>query len=82
VVVDANGNRASVTVDPNAIPWLLLRVTSRQGTGLLADTTFIQRVETKGGTAPPDAACKKATEGKVVEVPYKADYYFYRRAAA
>jgi hypothetical protein len=82
VVDDETGERASVVVDRNAIPWLLLRATSTTGDGLLSDTTFIQRVETKGGTAPPAAACKPATEGKVVEVPYKADYYFYREAAA
>jgi hypothetical protein len=66
-----------------AIPWLRLATTAVPGSpdGLLTDATFIQRVETKGGTAPPDAACKKATEGKVVEVPYKADYYFFREAA-
>jgi hypothetical protein len=67
-----------------AIPWLLLSATAVPDSpdGLLTNTTYIQRVETKGGTAPPAAACKRATEGKVVEVPYKADYYFFRDAAA
>jgi Protein of unknown function (DUF3455) len=63
-----------------AIPWLLLTTTPKDGApvGLLTDTKFIQRLETKGGTAPPDAACKAQTLNKVVEVPYKADYYFWK----
>ncbi len=64
------------------IPWLLLSKApdsppSPPG-GLLTDTTSIQRVNTQGGTAPPTAECKAQTAGKVKEVPYKADYYFYK----
>src|SRR6266542_2966030 len=36
----------AVTVDPDAIPWLLLSAASKQGPGIFADTTFIQRVNT------------------------------------
>ncbi len=62
-----------------AILWLRLSTTRLDGSaeaGLLVGTTFIQRVVTQGGTAPPAAACNKQTVGKVVEVPYKADYFF------
>ena len=62
------------------IPWL--RVTTAPLAGgpqdLLTGTQFIQRVNTKGGTPPPDAECKAQTSGKVKEVPYKADYYFWK----
>lgn len=60
--------------------WLLLTTTPRDGSpvGLLTGTKFIQRLETKGGTAPLDAACKAQTLNKVVEVPYKANYYFWK----
>ena len=66
-----------------AIPWLLLSTTPVVGapTGLLTDTKFIQRVNTQGGTQPPAAECKAQTSGKVVERPYKADYYFWKATA-
>jgi hypothetical protein len=68
------------TVDPSAIPWLLLSTTATAGPDgdRLAHTTFIQRVNTVGGLAPAAADCTAATVDKVVEVPYKADYYFWK----
>jgi hypothetical protein len=33
----------------NAVPWLLLKATSNQGTGTFARVTYIQRVDTEGG---------------------------------
>jgi Protein of unknown function (DUF3455) len=51
------------------------------GAGVLGATTFIQRLNTKGGTQPPTAECKAQTAGKVKEVPYKADYYFWKPTA-
>ena len=49
--------------------------------GLLTATTFIQRLNTQGGTQPPAAECKEQTLGKVKEVPYKADYVFFKKTA-
>jgi hypothetical protein len=69
-----------VTVDPNAIPWLLLKATKTtagRGGNLLAPTTFIQRINTVGGLAPTDR-CNAAKSGTVKEVPYGADYFFYK----
>ena len=66
---------AASTVDSNAIPWLLLQAASTGGVGILADTTYIQRVNTVGGLAPSTPG-KNA--GEEVLVPYIADYYFYR----
>jgi hypothetical protein len=63
------------------IPWLLVPVgpaPNSAATGLLTGTTSIQRLNTKGGTAPPTAECKAQTADKVKEVPYKADYYFWK----
>lgn len=61
-----------------AIPCLLLRaVANRPGTfdeGLFARTTFIQRLNTVGGSAPA-GSCKV---GAVELVPYSADYTFFR----
>jgi hypothetical protein len=65
-----------VTVDPTAIPWLILSAKSTDGSGILARTTFIQRVNTVGGLAPATAG---TTVGEVAEVGYEADYFFYRQ---
>jgi hypothetical protein len=67
----------SVTVDPAAIPWLLLRADPGDAPGRFADTTFIQRVATTGGLAPAATDCNAGTVDKVVEVPYTADYLFW-----
>jgi hypothetical protein len=69
-----------VTIDQTAIPWLLLSATPVTGarTGLLTEATFIQRVNTTGGLAPAAADC--TTKGQKADVPYGADYYFYRAA--
>ena len=45
------------------------------GGRLLADTTFVQRLNTNGGAAPTTAC----TVGQTLLVPYTADYYFYRK---
>jgi hypothetical protein len=68
----------SVSPDPNAIPWLLLKVVGAQdgptGGDDLSETTFIQRVNTVGGLAP-STAC---TVGMMALVPYSAEYFFYK----
>jgi len=70
-----------VTVDRTAIPWLLLSATPAS-TGSdgdrLAGTTFIQRVATTGGLPPSAATCNASTAGAIAEVPYTADYYFWK----
>jgi hypothetical protein len=66
---------AGATVDPTAIPWLLLRAVSSEGSGIFHGVTFIQRVNTTGGTAP---ATPGTASGTRVEVPYTAEYVFYR----
>lgn len=64
------------TPDPDAIPWLLLRAVSAEGPGPFRRVTYIQRVNTEGGKAP---AYPGDFVGEVAEVPYTADYYFYRK---
>jgi hypothetical protein len=69
------GNKLSaVTVDPTAIPWLLLAAKTTAGPGIFADVTFIQRIETKGGLAP---ATLGTIDGEMALVPYSAEYLFY-----
>jgi Protein of unknown function (DUF3455) len=60
-----------------AIPWLLLAAKSNAGTGLYADTKFIQRVATAGGLAPA-AGCTESSLKSEAKVPYTATYFFYR----
>jgi hypothetical protein len=71
----------SAFVRPGAIPWVLLeRVGSQVGpTGgdTLSRTTFIQRVNTIGGAAPPTGCDRPTDIGRTAFVPYRADYVFY-----
>ena len=81
--------RLQASTDPDfvaegAIPWLLLQVVGAQdgptGGTRLSGTTFIQRVNTTGGSAP-STGCKVSKDlHKTVFVPYTSDYVFYRPA--
>jgi hypothetical protein len=62
----------SVGATANDIPWLKLDVVNRRGSGMLADITTVQRINTHGGVA--QGACDQA--GAFRSVPYSADYSF------
>ena len=64
-----------VTVDADAIPWLVLDAVLTEGPGIFKRTTFIQRVNTTGGLAP---VVPPTELGQEARVPYTAEYYFYR----
>ena len=73
----------SAFVDPNAIPWLLLRVVGAEDGpipgGAFSSATFLQRVNTMGGLAP-ESGCNRALDiGVKALVPYTADYVFYKK---
>ena len=68
---------AKFTDDPNSIAELLLIASAHQGTGIMDDITFVQRLETVGGLAPT-TGCDADHIGEVVRVPYTATYFFYR----
>jgi hypothetical protein len=76
------GQRDSgVTVDPTAIAWLKLSaksVSAGDDGDRLAHTTFIQRVATAGGLPPAAFACSAGALGDIQEIPYTADYYFWK----
>jgi Protein of unknown function (DUF3455) len=74
VVGKASANAPSP--DADAIPWLLVKVVSHEGAGVLARVTSIQRINTKGGKAPT-SGCDAAHAGQEVRVPYSADYLFF-----
>lgn len=60
--------------DASAVGWLLLAAKGHEGSGALSKVTFIQRINTSGGTAPTVDGAKVGDE---VKVPYRADYVFY-----
>jgi hypothetical protein len=60
----------------NDIPWLKLDAASHRGSGILADVTTVQRINTKGGKR--DGACDAV--GSFLSVPYSADYVFLHKA--
>ena len=68
----------AVTVDPGAIPWVLLQVVGAEdgptGGDELSETTYIQRLNTVGGLAP-STPC---TVGMMALAPYTANYFFYK----
>jgi hypothetical protein len=74
-VVAARVPGTGCTPDSTAIAWLLLKKVSTEGVGIFSATTFIQRVNTTGGTAP---TAPGTVIGERKEVPYTAEYYFYR----
>jgi hypothetical protein len=71
-----HGGAAATAPQPGAIPLLRLPAADTSGHGILSGVTFIQRLDTVGGVSPT-GACDPA--GPRVEVPYTADYYFYRK---
>ena len=60
--------------DLSAITWLRLKSTETTSAGIFKGITFIQRVNTTGGLRPTD----QGAVGEVREIPYTAEYYFYR----
>jgi hypothetical protein len=68
----------------DAIGCLLLQsIGSQEGpTGgrVMTQTTFIQRLNTAGGSAPADGCLIASDVGKQTLVPYTADYFFFRES--
>jgi hypothetical protein len=58
------------------IPWLLLKRKAGAGEGRFSKVTYIQRVDTEGGIAPPGRG-DQVRRGQEVRVKYKATYVFY-----
>jgi hypothetical protein len=72
---------AGATVDATAIPWLLLTAKSHADEdGFFQDVTSVQRLATVGGLAPT-TGCDADHLGTIVQVPYSAEYVFYKTKA-
>ena len=76
---------AGVNVDPTAIDWLRLKADSTapgaDGDRLMA-TTYIQRINTVGGRPPAAGDCNEDTVAEQQEIPYSADYVFFKAAGS
>ncbi len=65
---------------PQHIPLQLVQASAQTatGTGMMSDVAYIQRLNTMGGIAPT-APCNSSTAGGKQQVPYQADYVFYKK---
>ena len=61
---------------PGSIPWLLIAVKSKSGSGTLDKVDYVLRVATDGGAAPTEPP---NGEGATARVKYHAIYIFLRR---
>jgi hypothetical protein len=59
----------------DGVPWLLLEIDA-SGSGGLAGTRYVQRIDTVGGAAP-QSGCDAAHAGAMQDVDYRATYVFY-----
>jgi Protein of unknown function (DUF3455) len=80
------GDVADSSTDPDfvavgAVAWLKVTVTGTEngptGGDVLSKTTFIQRLNTRGGLAPSTGCASPSNVGNQAFVPYTADYFFY-----
>jgi len=77
-VVGEVAARADAPVS-GAIPWLLLRAKSHEGSGVLSTVAFIRRADTKGGVAPT-GGCDATHRGEQARMRYYALYQFFGAA--
>ena len=71
----------SKTVDPTAIDWLRLAAdstTAGADGARFKDTSYIQRINTVDGLAPAASECNADTLAERREIPYTADYVFFK----
>jgi hypothetical protein len=76
--VDLDKIAAAPAPAAGSVAWLLLKTVAvanaeNGSPGLFSNITFVQRLNTHGGN-PPAGAC---TVGRIVKIPYAADYFFY-----
>src|SRR5262245_29794595 len=69
-----HGGNAVSSPNPGAIPLLRLQGLDHAGAGLLADVTYIQRLDTTGGLAPTTKCRRNQPKAYI---PYTAQYVFW-----
>jgi hypothetical protein len=69
---------ATALAGEGSLPLQLLKADTATGSpGALTGTSYVQRVNIKGGVAPT-APCEWINVGQTIMVKYQADYVFYR----
>jgi hypothetical protein len=72
-----NPPRTSASSDANSIDWLLLMpTTGKTPTGIFANVSYVQRIDTKGGKAP---ATPPGSATETADVHYTAIYRFTKK---
>ena len=61
---------------PAGIPWLLVAVKARSGSGILDKVDYVMRVATEGGVAPAEPP---KTQGETAKAKYHAIYLFLHK---
>ena len=74
---DAANAKKAASPESGAVAWLLIPSQSNGQPGELQGVTWVQRIQTHGGIAPP-SGCDTASVGAETKVPYTATYVFYR----
>ncbi|HYZ73882.1 MAG TPA: DUF3455 domain-containing protein [Chthoniobacterales bacterium] len=64
-------------VASKGVPWLLLSVKSKSGSGILNQVDYVVRVAADGGIAPAEPP---KTGGEIIRVRYRAIYLFLHKA--
>lgn len=67
---------------PADIPVLLLSARPGGGSGLMRSVTSVQRLNTRGGSAPLAGCRTESDAGKQARQPYIADYVFFAGSLA
>jgi hypothetical protein len=80
-VVNGDASNDANFVEAGAVAWVKLTVRGTEAGptygDILTKTTFIQRINTHGGVAPPTGCLSPGDLGNTAFVPYTADYVFY-----
>ncbi len=63
---------------PGNLAGQLVQANPAMGVGLMQGVTYVQRINTRGGTVVGDV-CDGVHSGKVIRLNYEADYIFYKR---
>ena len=80
------GDLGDSSIDPafvkkGAVAWVKVTATGTEdgptGGDTLTKTTFVQRLNTRGGVAPSEGCSSPADLGHQAFMPYTADYFFY-----
>ena len=72
-----SGKQVAVSpATPGNLPLQLVKANQATGNGVMADLTYIQRLNTVGGI-PPSQNCDRGNIGQEMKVSYQADYVFY-----